>query len=80
MCFGCLNGSYFLQILSLKFHLWSRYNIWFKASQRWKRRFLTLRYVTHLAFSLQWNVYQLSTNTKKIYVYDSSIQRFKHDD
>ena len=35
-----------------KKHLWSRYNIWFKASQRWKRRFLALRYVTqHLAFS-----------------------------
>jgi hypothetical protein len=28
------------------------YNIWFKASQRWKRRFLALRYVMqHLAFS-----------------------------
>ena len=36
----------FYKILSLKFHLWSRYNIWFKASQRLKRRFLALRYVT----------------------------------
>jgi hypothetical protein len=36
----------FYKNVSLKFHLWSRYNIWFKASQRWKRRFLALRYVT----------------------------------
>jgi hypothetical protein len=45
----------------------------------WKVNKMFSKFRIYMQF-VQWNVYQLSTNTKKIYLYDSSIQRFKHDD
>jgi hypothetical protein len=45
----------------------------------WKANKMFSKLRIYMQF-VKWNVYQLSTNTKKIYLHDSSIQRFKHDD